>query len=234
MNIGENIKTYRKEKGLTQEQLGNLSGLSKNAIYNYENNKRVPNIDTIKQIANALDIPISILTGERDAIDLFATAGGLEDNSKVEALMSKLNITKLTPDNINSIRYTLEKDKVNLAIALLENHRYKATILGNEFVTISDYDNILKPFNIDLDTFIDFSKNLHWAIDSFINKFIDENSNENNTEYVPEYQYLQFIDKVNNMTSINLDESEKNLIDKFGIPKGMHKKKNNPSKKESE
>lgn len=177
MNIGENIKTYRKEKGLTQEQLGNLSGLSKNAIYNYENNKRVPNIDTIKQIANALDIPISILTGERDAIDLFATAGGLEDNSKVEALMSKLNITKLTPDNINSIRYNLEKDKIDLAITLLDNHGYEVTINENELVTINDYSNILKPFNIDMDTFVDFSKNLHWAIDSFINKFIDENSN---------------------------------------------------------
>ncbi|MFN1845036.1 helix-turn-helix domain-containing protein [Clostridioides difficile] len=38
-NIGKNIKRYRLLNGWTQEELANESGLSKNAIYNYENEK---------------------------------------------------------------------------------------------------------------------------------------------------------------------------------------------------
>ena len=40
---GERIKKLRKEKGLTQEQLGNLLGVKKSAIAKYENN-RVENL----------------------------------------------------------------------------------------------------------------------------------------------------------------------------------------------
>ncbi|MCC0705065.1 tetratricopeptide repeat protein [Clostridioides sp. ES-S-0049-02] len=55
-NIGKNIKKYRLLKGWTQEQLASESGLSKNAIYNYENGKRNPNIKFLSQIADALEI----------------------------------------------------------------------------------------------------------------------------------------------------------------------------------
>ncbi len=64
MNLGENIKKYRKEKGLTQTELAIKSDLSKNAIYNYENNKRVPNIDILNKIASALQIQINQLLGD--------------------------------------------------------------------------------------------------------------------------------------------------------------------------
>ena len=40
---GERIKKLRKEKGLTQEQLGKLLGVKKSAIAKYENN-RVENL----------------------------------------------------------------------------------------------------------------------------------------------------------------------------------------------
>lgn len=68
MNIGKNIKMYRKKRGLTQEQLAQLANLSKNAIYNYENNKRVPTFDILENIATALEIPTCLIT--RNTVDL--------------------------------------------------------------------------------------------------------------------------------------------------------------------
>ncbi len=38
---GERIKKLRKEKGLTQEQLGKLLGVKKSAIAKYENNREI-------------------------------------------------------------------------------------------------------------------------------------------------------------------------------------------------
>ena len=52
------IKELRMKNKLTQEELASKCGLSKNAIWNYENNKRSPSIDTLKKIANALDVNV--------------------------------------------------------------------------------------------------------------------------------------------------------------------------------
>lgn len=62
MNIGEKIKAARKEKNLTQEELGALLGIQKSAVAKYENG-RVVNIkmNTLEKICTVLDIKISDL-----------------------------------------------------------------------------------------------------------------------------------------------------------------------------
>ena len=59
---GNNIKEARKLKGLTQEELGKLIGLSGVAIMRYEKGQREPNMETIEKIANVLNIhPIDLI-----------------------------------------------------------------------------------------------------------------------------------------------------------------------------
>ena len=61
MTLGEKIKFNRNKLNLSQEDLANKCNLSRNAIYNYENNKRTPTISTLISIAEILDIPPSDL-----------------------------------------------------------------------------------------------------------------------------------------------------------------------------
>ncbi len=58
MNVGEKIKQARIEKGMTQEELGEILGVQKSAVAKYENG-RVVNIkrSTLKKIADVLGIP---------------------------------------------------------------------------------------------------------------------------------------------------------------------------------
>lgn len=56
MGVGENIKRIRKEKKLTQKQLGERLGVSQAAIGQFENGKSSPRLETIKKIALALDV----------------------------------------------------------------------------------------------------------------------------------------------------------------------------------
>lgn len=63
--IGDKIKSIRKKKGLTQEQLAKKCNISKNGLWNYENNHREPRLDTLKAIAKALDIDINELLEEK-------------------------------------------------------------------------------------------------------------------------------------------------------------------------
>ena len=57
MELGAKIKKARLERGLTQQELGNLVGVQKSAIAKYENG-RVVNIkrSTLQKIASALEI----------------------------------------------------------------------------------------------------------------------------------------------------------------------------------
>ena len=57
MELGEKIKKARLERGLTQQELGNMVGVQKSAIAKYENG-RVVNIkrSTLQKIASALEI----------------------------------------------------------------------------------------------------------------------------------------------------------------------------------
>ena len=63
MTLGESIRLHRKRKGLTQKKLAELAGLSTGAIQQYELNKRQPKYETVKRIAEIIDM--SIVTASR-------------------------------------------------------------------------------------------------------------------------------------------------------------------------
>lgn len=62
MTIGENLKRIRKERHLTQKQLGSLCGMADSAIRRYELGKSTPKIQTLHKIAKGLGIPVHVLT----------------------------------------------------------------------------------------------------------------------------------------------------------------------------
>lgn len=56
MTVGDNIRKFRKQKKMTQKELGNKLGISQSAINQFENNKTAPKLTTIIKIADALDV----------------------------------------------------------------------------------------------------------------------------------------------------------------------------------
>lgn len=64
MTIGERIKQLRLERNLTQQELADRLGTSKQAIYKYENGvvTNIP-LDRLEQLANILSTTTSYLTG---------------------------------------------------------------------------------------------------------------------------------------------------------------------------
>ncbi|NRT74440.1 helix-turn-helix domain-containing protein [Clostridium beijerinckii] len=96
MNIGERIRHYRNKKKITMKKLGEMIDLSEQAIGNYERGDRTPNLEIIKKIANALDVPVIDIIGVEKAI-------GLEPVSKEESeLLSAVNNTISTNEFIYS------------------------------------------------------------------------------------------------------------------------------------
>ena len=60
MSINDRIKEARKNKGITQEQLGELIGVAKTTITGYEKN-REPSAAKVGEIADALDVDVNFL-----------------------------------------------------------------------------------------------------------------------------------------------------------------------------
>ena len=65
--FGDNVRKYRKQKGLSQEKLAEESGLHRTYICDVECYKRSISLGNIQKIANALDIePYKLLVKNFD------------------------------------------------------------------------------------------------------------------------------------------------------------------------
>lgn len=107
MTLGEKIKFNRNKLNLSQEDLANKCNLSRNAIYNYENNKRTPTISTLISIAEILDIPPSELIDDIDSPTNNIYADKIEMN---EAIKHYIDITD-NADNSISKQHELDMRK---------------------------------------------------------------------------------------------------------------------------
>ena len=84
LGLGENIKQLRKNKGLTQKELGELIGVKSITIRKYESNEREPNFETLYKIADVLEVSINDLLGiEGKVKHIIGNAEGLEKTEKL-------------------------------------------------------------------------------------------------------------------------------------------------------
>ena len=65
MSMGKNIAYLRKSKGYTQEDLGQKIGVTNQAVSKWESETSMPDIMLLPRIANALDVTLDDLFGER-------------------------------------------------------------------------------------------------------------------------------------------------------------------------
>lgn len=94
MNIGEQIRNYRKKAGLSQKELGKRLGVSQQHIAQYENEKRIPKIETIQRIAAALDIDLFDIISVSEYRNLMKT----EVNETIENDIKSGKIRLITED----------------------------------------------------------------------------------------------------------------------------------------
>ena len=110
MEIGKNIKDYRKLRGMSQGELAVKSSLSKNAIWNYENDKRSPTIDTLKDISKALDVHMINLLGLEKEHKSIAklTVDAKVNMTELDIAKAKLDQIKVLINEINNMEIKID------------------------------------------------------------------------------------------------------------------------------
>lgn len=63
-NVGERIRLFRKAKHITQKELGQMIGKEKSVISKYESAQVYIDIQTLYDVATALEVPLSALIGQ--------------------------------------------------------------------------------------------------------------------------------------------------------------------------
>ena len=63
MMLAENIRAFRRERSLTQEQLAEALGVTAGAVYKWEAKLSVPELELIIQMADFFDTSVDVLLG---------------------------------------------------------------------------------------------------------------------------------------------------------------------------
>jgi len=59
INVGQRLQALRQARGLSQRALAEMSGLNFNTLSLIENEKSSPNVSTLQQLADALNVPVT-------------------------------------------------------------------------------------------------------------------------------------------------------------------------------
>ena len=65
MNIGDTIRSYRLQKGMSQGDIEKRTGLLRCYLSRVENGHTIPSLDTLAKIASAMDIPLAQFFSDR-------------------------------------------------------------------------------------------------------------------------------------------------------------------------
>lgn len=112
MKPGEKIKYYRNAKGLSQEQLAQLSGINLSTIKKYEADFRNPKPDQLKRIAGALGISSNLFMDiEVESVaDIMTLLVAMNDNIDMDISAKKNKDGKYDPKTVS---ITINDEEIN-------------------------------------------------------------------------------------------------------------------------
>nr|WP_297275471.1 helix-turn-helix transcriptional regulator [uncultured Agathobaculum sp.] len=88
MTTGEKIAALRREKGLSQEALGEKLGLSRQAVSKWESDQAVPTMDNLVELSRLFGVPVDTLLRPDEPLP----EKGQETNSRPQVLDKRLRI----------------------------------------------------------------------------------------------------------------------------------------------
>ena len=97
MTFGQKMAFCRKEKKISQAEIGKRANINGDIVGKYERDEMKPSIDTAKKLADALDVSLDYLVGDADLRVL--------DKKTMQRLE---DIEKLPSEDKNNIFYTID------------------------------------------------------------------------------------------------------------------------------
>ncbi len=134
-NFGANLRSARSSLGLSQKEVANIVGVANSTYSLYEAGKREPNLQTIKKLANVLEVSSDWLLGlPEDKGILMGLEKISEQKKKLNMTTEELSVKSGVPvGTLNKILSGATKNPK------FETLKAIAKVLG---LTLNDYDDI--------------------------------------------------------------------------------------------
>ena len=87
MTLGQRIQELRKQKGLSQESLGEALGVSRQAVSKWEGDNGIPELDTLITMSRLFDVTVGQLLGVEDAPRTEPESSSSLDEEKLGAIL---------------------------------------------------------------------------------------------------------------------------------------------------
>lgn len=181
-NAGEQIKEARMKRGLTQQELGDLIGISKHTVIKYEKNEREPNLETLTKLINLLDLDFWDIA-PIEKIELEPGPAYEEGQKFYETIIERMN----RETGFEHKRYSPEDLK-----------RLRALFTSQKVSTIKSYVDIIHR-NLDLKYSIDTKNNYRRV-------FLEKNSERFQKDF-----YKELREKAIRLIDNSLEEYEEQL-----------------------
>ena len=128
--FGENLKTLRKQKGFSQEELASKLHVVRQTVSKWEKNLSVPDADMLVRLAEILDVTVTELLG--------AKIDGTADANNIAEQLSRIN-EQLA---IKNRRFRRILKVIIIVLALLFIFQILVLLLLRADVTTSDTQNV--------------------------------------------------------------------------------------------
>lgn len=97
MTLGQRIQQKRKEKGLSQEKLGEQLNVSRQTVYKWENDQTIPELFNLIAMTEILDVKVGWLINEEENesdLQMKQLLKQMEETGRAHALQEKHNLKK--------------------------------------------------------------------------------------------------------------------------------------------
>jgi transcriptional regulator with XRE-family HTH domain len=104
INLAKRLHHLRKEKGLSQPELGKLIGTSGAIIGRYERDEMTPSVDVAKKLADALDVTMDYLVANK------SLPNALQDKAMMKRWQQLDSLNQDDKDRVLSVIDSLVRD----------------------------------------------------------------------------------------------------------------------------
>ncbi len=133
--FGQRFARLRKQKGLTQEELGEKIGISGQAVSKWENDASMPDVGILADLSDILGVSLDELLGKETSVTRMVPA---EERKKMEDMILKIRIDSSEGDKV-TINLPLMVVKLGIKMGMS-----MPQINGNEALEGIDFNDVIR------------------------------------------------------------------------------------------
>ena len=148
-DFGRNLRTLRTERGLSQEKFADMMFVTRNAVSNWESGSRIPDITMLSRLASVLHVPLDMLIGDGNEIEVQPCLIIVEDEPVI--LKGFIRILSETLPEVNAIGFQTgaeallfaESNRVDIAFVDVELFNESGLVLAQQLSAVNPRTNII-------------------------------------------------------------------------------------------